>query len=266
MFRAPRVSCSCLFALKTRSSNPPAVFNCLPPSRTGLITPQPPSSGSLTGSLPSELGGLSKFTLSFEVQDNLFTSTIPTGELRYKDHTLFELEPAHTTHTSVLYHPHRIHTPAELGQLSYITGSFNLGTNLFSLAIPTELGMLSEMVHDFRLTSWSDSSSNLPSELGNLVKMTYGFAMSGCSLVGTIPTEIGRMSEMAMNLYFHSNSLNSTIPTELGQLDQMSSHFSLYSNLLSSAIPTQLGQLDQMTNDFKLYSNSLSSAIPTGES
>ena len=138
-----------------------------------------------------------------------------------------------TPHTvSPTPRPHHIHSPAELGQLTEIDGHFNLGYNMFnSQAIPTELGMLSEIGNDFRLPSWSDgSSSNLPSELGNLVKLTYGLDMSGCELIGTIPTEIGRMSEMTSIFLLKSNSISSSIPTQLGQMSELTRYFDLQSN------------------------------------
>ena len=76
-------------------------------------------SNSLGGSLPTQLGKLTKMTELFLLQENGFTSSIPT----------------------------------QFGDLVEMNSELNLASNALSLAIPTQLGMLTKITAGFRFES-----------------------------------------------------------------------------------------------------------------
>lgn len=58
----------------------------------------------------------------------------------------------------------------------------------------------------------------IPSQLGLLTDMEYGFFVDTNFLTGTIPTEMGRHTNNTLASHFHNNLLTGTIPTQLGEL------------------------------------------------
>ena len=135
----------------------------------------------LSGTIPSELGQLSKFEFLF-LCDNRLTGTIPS----------------------------------ELGQLSNLR-SLTLGRNRLSGTIPSELGQLSKLVNLYlynnRLTG------TIPKELGNLTNLMTLY-ISNNQLTGAIPKELGNLTEVR-TLIFHNNQLWGSMPSELGNLTKL---------------------------------------------
>ena len=82
--------------------------------------------------------------------------------------------------------------PAELGNLSNLTHLY-LSLNSFGGRIPAELGKLSNLTH-LNLES-NILSGTIPAELGNLSKLTHLY-LGGNLLSGTIPAELGNLSKL----------------------------------------------------------------------
>ena len=135
----------------------------------------------LAGSIPAELGNLSKLT-SLSLHDNALTGSIP----------------------------------AELGNLSSLT-SLSLSNNALTGSIPAELGNLSSLtslsLHDNALTG------SIPAELGNLSSLTL-LSLYNNALTGSIPAELGNLSSLT-SLSLSNNGLTGSIPAELGNLSNL---------------------------------------------
>ena len=56
----------------------------------------------------------------------------------------------------------------------------------------------------------------LPTEVGLLTSITYGFNLFGNKIGGPIPSELGLMTDLQNTLFLESNSFTGRIPTELG--------------------------------------------------
>ncbi len=130
----------------------------------------------LTGSIPPELGNLSKLQW-LELDYNRLTGSIPP----------------------------------ELGNL-YNLESLWLNYNRLTGSIPPELGNLSNLerlyLDDNQLTG------SIPSELGNLVNLEY-LSLHRNQLTGAIPSQLGNLSNLG-RMYLRNNQLTGCIPNALG--------------------------------------------------
>jgi subtilisin family serine protease/Leucine-rich repeat (LRR) protein len=198
----------------------------------------------LTGTLPSEWGGLSELE-SLSLSRNSLSGPVP-AELGQ----LSELRELWLWRNSLSGS-----IPTELGQLLELE-SLSLSRNLLSGPIPAELGQLSKLRE---LILWDNSLTGpIPVELGQLSQLEI-LSLSRNSLSGPIPAELGQLSNLR-ELFLHRNPLSGPIPAELGQLSKLRELF-LYRNSLSGYIPAELGQLSEL-EEMWLSTNSLSGSIP----
>ena len=65
------------------------------------------------------------------------------------------------------------------------------------------------------LVQWTSMRSTIPTELGNLVKMTSLFVLSYNSLTGPVASELGQLYLMDTVLTLEENSLTGSLPSEV---------------------------------------------------
>eukprot|EP00980_Cylindrotheca_fusiformis_P031482 scaffold26455_cov152-Cylindrotheca_fusiformis.AAC.1 len=100
----------------------------------------------------------------------------------------------------------------------------------------------------------------LPTEIGNLNRLTYMDLSASDELVGTIPSEIGNLNRLG-TMIVNRNSISGTIPSEIGNMQNLY-YASLEENELSGPIPSEIGHLQQLRS-LDLSSNNLSGPIPS---
>ena len=92
------------------------------------------------------------------------------------------------------------------------------------------------------------NSECIPSEIGLLKNlMQLSFLDPKGNLVGSIPTEIGRLTNLESLIFLSAVNLVGTIPTEIGRLTNLSA-LSLSFNKVVGSIPTEIGLLTRLTD------------------
>jgi len=128
-------------------------------------------------------------------------------------------ELGNLTRLVVLYlHANRLSgpIPSELGNLSKLSRLF-LNDNDLTGPIPSELGNLSKL-RDLILSD-NDLADPIPSELGKLSNLRR-LSLSDNDLTGPIPPELGNLSSL-LSLDLSDNDLTGPIPPELGNLSSL---------------------------------------------
>ncbi|MDE0196659.1 MAG: trypsin-like peptidase domain-containing protein [Caldilineaceae bacterium] len=178
------------------------------------------SENELSGSIPSELGNLSKLEWLILSQNSL-NGTIPS-ELSY----LSKL-----TLLSVFSNQLSGSIPPELGNLANLEG-LSLAANRLSGAVPPELGNLTKLtllyLHSNQL------SGLIPPELGELAQLE-SLALSGNRLSETIPSELGNLTQLK-GLALSFNRLTGRIPPQLNTLSGLEWLY-LADNRLTGCVP-----------------------------
>jgi len=136
------------------------------------------NNNNLTGTIPSELGGLSSLQ-HLNLINNSLTGTIPS----------------------------------ELGGLSSLT-KLRLHNNDLTGTIPTELSELANL--QILGLSANALTGTIPSQLGNLSSLT-GLFLHQNELTGTIPPELGNLTSLR-NLWLKDNRLTGGIPPSVEAL------------------------------------------------
>jgi Leucine-rich repeat (LRR) protein len=214
------------------------------------------SYNTLGGSIPTELGWLSRLTYldmicgSGRRDDALCHSgepvgPIPTelGQLTQLVHLDFSVSQINST------------VPTQLGLLASLQELF-LIKNALTGPIPTELGALSALT-DLQL-GLNELNATIPEQLGLLSRLQR-LEMGYNKVTGPIPTELGQLTALNI-LDLSNNQLNSTLPTQLGRLTRLG-YVSLSVNMLTGNIPTEMGQLSNIIH-ISLYENRLAGTVP----
>ncbi|ESW11615.1 hypothetical protein PHAVU_008G045200, partial [Phaseolus vulgaris] len=202
-------------------------------------------SSCLEGTIPPEIGSLSKLTVI-----RLFSNALK-GEIPFTIGNISKLVVLDLSHNSL-----QGEIPFTIGNLSKLTG-LDLSHNSLQGEIPSTIGNLSKL-------SGLDLSHNslqgeIPFTIGNLSKLT-GLDLSHNSLQGEIPFTIGNLSKLT-GLDLSHNSLQGEIPFTIGNLFKLSS-LDLSHNSLQGEIPFTIGNLFKLIG-LDLSHNSLQGEIPT---
>ncbi len=202
------------------------------------------NNNNLTGTIPTELGSMSKLKALY-LGDNDLAGTIPTELGNMSDLLALFLYENSLTGT----------IPTELGDLSKLTG-LRLDGNDLSGQIPTELGNLSKL--SYLDLGDNDLSGSIPSELGDLSDLILMY-LDGNDLNGSIPSDLGDLSSL-QTLNLGGNDLSGSIPSDLGDLSSLKS-LNLVGNSLTGGIPTTFINLTKV-DEIRLTDNSL--CLPAG--
>ncbi|GMP49941.1 hypothetical protein CsSME_00016748 [Camellia sinensis var. sinensis] len=223
----------------------------------------------LTGSIPEEIGSLSKLT-----RLDLSTNYHLEGLLPLTLGNLTQLVQLHISSANISGP-----IPSSIGQLTNLT-TLDLSLNHFNGSIPPEIGKLKNLVE--MNIHGNILSGPIPSSIGQLTNLT-SLHLSSNQLNGSIPLEIGKLQNL-VDMYVDQNILSDPIPSSIGQLTNLATldlslnHFSgsippeigklknlvemnINANILSGPIPSSIGQLTKLTH-LRLSSNRLNSSLP----
>ncbi len=189
------------------------------------------SHNQLTGSIPPELGNLTKLEHLYLQRNNL-TGSIP-GKL------------GNLTNLKALWGFDNQLTgsiPPGLGNLTNLRILF-LRDNQLTGSIPPELGNLTN-VGDIHLNR-NQLTGSIPPELANLTNL-LGLNLISNQLTGLIPPELGNLPNL-IHLHLNLNQLTGPIPPELGNLTNLRGLL-LRDNPLSGTLPLSLINLTNLTS------------------
>ncbi|CAB9512511.1 LRR receptor-like serine threonine-protein kinase [Seminavis robusta] len=198
----------------------------------------------LTGTLPTEVGLLTKLTL-LNLQGGRLRGTIPTTLGKLSDMTWLFLD--RNTFTGEI--------PTELGLLANLT-ILELSENRLN-GIPSELGMLTNL-YSLRLLDCR-LAGPIPSEIGQMSRLSQLYLQEN-DLASSLPTELGTLSKIR-TVYFYKNELTGSIPSELARASRLRS-LHLDSNMLNGTLPSRFGRIRYLRG-LNLDKNSISGSIPT---
>ncbi|CAN6865281.1 unnamed protein product [Brassica oleracea var. botrytis] len=142
--------------------------------------------------------------------------------------------------------------------------SISLGNLNLEGKLSADISSLAEL-QILDLTSNSKLSGSLPSNIGNLRKLTTLNLME-CGFSGEIPESIGSLEQL-ITLSLNSNKFSGTIPASIGRLSKLN-WFDIADNKIEGTIPVSNGTsspgLDMLleTKHFHFGNNTLSGDIP----
>ena len=149
----------------------------------------------LSGTMPAELGDLSKLTV-LDLYKNKLTGTIPPelGNLNNLTHlNLYRNWSGDESSGLTGWSGLSGEIPSELGNLSNLT-ELNLYFNRLTGAVPPELGNLSHSLKELNL-GYNQLSGPIPSELGDLTNLIL-LSLRPNQLSGEIPVELGQLENL----------------------------------------------------------------------
>ncbi|CAL5334540.1 unnamed protein product [Camellia sinensis] len=222
----------------------------------------------LAGSIPEEIGTLSKLTNLYLSRNNL-EGLIPSfiGQLtnlmclNLLSNRLNGLIPSFigqlTNLTNLDLSSNRFSgpIPSFIGQLTNLT-SLHLSSNRLNGSIPLEIGKLQNLVDMY--VDQNILSGHVPSSIGQLTNLTH-LCLSSNRLNGSLPPEIGKLKNL-VSMDLGVNSLQGLIPVEIGDLTQLD-YLDLRHNLLTGKIPSSIGQLMNLFH-LDISANQISNTIP----
>ncbi len=188
------------------------------------------TSNNLVGTIPTELGNLSKLK-TLNLPNNKLTGSIPAEIGDLKNLTYLYLVNNQLTGS----------IPAEIGDLTDLIDLF-LGFNKLVGNIPAEIGDLTNL-NSLGLSA-NQLTGSIPAEIGDLINLD-DLDFGENQLTGSIPAEIGELKNLNY-LYLYNNQLTGTVPMELGNLQNLKALF-LGNNKLCGCYPENLNKLcDQL--------------------
>ena len=220
----------------------------------------------LTGSIPAEIGLLSKLSM-LRLRDNRLSGSIPSqigdltnliylglvanqisGEIPLEIVGLSNLERLSLGANNLVGN-----IPPEIATLNNLS-SLNLAYNTFSGIIPPELSQLTNL--EILWLSSNQLTGTIPPELSLLTNLVELF-VSDNQLTGTIPLGLSNLSEL-VKLGLSDNQLTGTIPAEIGNLSELT-YLKLANNQLEGCYASELSNLcNQFTPDFPIENDDIS--------
>ncbi|KAK9116821.1 hypothetical protein Sjap_015768 [Stephania japonica] len=198
----------------------------------------------LNGSIPSQIGNLTKLTmLNLSYNDLIGSLSQSIGQLR----SLLVLDLSNNLLTGPI--PTTIGTMLNLYQL-------HLQNNEINGSLPEELGQMIQL-QDLDL-SHNKLIGPIPATIGNMTKLEY-LELPSNQLVGSLPQSIRQLKSLVF-LHLSTNKLTGPIPTTIGDMSSLSS-LSLRENQINGSIPEELWKLTQL-HELDLSSNHLSGDLP----
>ena len=207
------------------------------------------TTGGLTGTIPTEIGRLTKLKI-LELYGNELAGPLPAEVGRLTE--LISLDVETNKLTGEL--------PSELGLLSKLE-ILNLGGNKFAGAVPTELNALPALylvsffsnqltgaVPTFAATtnlaelvlSHNDFTGDLPASIFRNKGLEALVVNNNPQLTWTIPPEVGELRDLQY-FWAANTSLSGSIPSEMGLCQDMY-YFIVANCTLSGALPEELGR------------------------
>jgi Leucine-rich repeat (LRR) protein len=205
------------------------------------------TSNGIQGTLPTELAFFPWLT-DIVLFGNLFTGTLPEE---------YAATPTGLKSLSVHFNELTGTIPESYYNITSML-LLNVGANIFTGTISTQIGLLSNMLGFFTFDNFL--TGTLPSEMGELAALTFTRHQRN-DFVGLIPTELGNLAA-CREFWAHDNMLTGTLPTEIGNMAVMES-LRFNQNAISGTIPTELGKLSVM-DSLRLYNNTMTGTIPDG--
>jgi Leucine-rich repeat (LRR) protein len=224
--------------------------------------------GALSGSIPNELGFLSKLEV-VDLSGNELQGSIAAGMGKWRnaraidlsDNKLWGAFPSSFIHWTSLqtldFSNNKLESslPTSIGLLTSLR-VLDLSGNSLTGIVPTEIGQLG-MLH--RLYLQENRFTSLPSEIGSLLFVEQLFAQEN-EIAGSIPSDIGKLVNL-LALDLSNNALTSSIPPEIGNLVSIRDELNLSGNQLTGLLPEELGRLIFLRN-LLLNANALTGDIP----
>ncbi|EXC20602.1 putative LRR receptor-like serine/threonine-protein kinase [Morus notabilis] len=227
----------------------------------------------LTGSIPREIGSLSKLT-HLDLSRNRLTGEWPLSTLANLSH-LFKL-----TYLDLSFNQLSGPIPSTIGLLKNL-GFLDLSENHFSGPLPSSLGNLTNLSKLYLRSNQINGS--IPPTLGRLINL-YELDISSNYISSSIPLELENLENLR-SLLISNNKLHGPIFQSLSgfasltHLDLSSNHFDgpigpdivnlsqmitldLSNNEFSGTMPQQIAQLTGLVH-LDLSQNNLSGSIPT---
>ncbi|CAL5387461.1 unnamed protein product [Camellia sinensis] len=199
-----------------------------------------------TGSIPEEIGSLSKLT-----RVDLSTNYRLEGLLPLTLGNLTQLVQLHISNTNISGP-----IPSSIGQLTNLT-TLDLSLNHFNSSIPPKIGKLKNLVE--MNIHGNILRGSILSSIGQLTNLT-SLHLSSNRLNGFIPLEIGTLQNL-VDMYVDQNILSGPIPSSIGQLTNLAT-LDLSLNDFSRSIPPKIGKLKNLV-DININGNILSGPIPS---
>ncbi|CAL5334535.1 unnamed protein product [Camellia sinensis] len=200
----------------------------------------------LTGSIPEEIGSLSKLT-RLDLSTNYHLEVLLPLTLG----NLTQLVQLHISSANISGP-----IPSSIGQLTNLT-TLDLSLNHFNGSIPPEIGKLKNLVE--MNIHGNVLSGPIPSSIGQLTNLT-SLHLSSNQLNCSIPLEIGKLQNL-VDMYVNQNILSGPVPSSIGQLTNLAT-LDLSLNHLSGSIPPEIGKLKNLV-EMNINANILSGPIPS---
>ncbi|KAK9283167.1 hypothetical protein L1049_011399 [Liquidambar formosana] len=202
------------------------------------------SGNGLQGSIPSQIGVLSKLTY-LDLSQNDLTGKLPLSLANLTQ--LVKLDVSWNRITGSI--------PPLIGNLKNLV-ELDLSSNSFTGPIPSGFGLLTNLTHLYLQSN--RISGSIPPEMGDLTNLVR-LDLYGNNLIGPIPSSLGHLTNLRF-LHLGANRIKGFIPPEIGKLRNLVD-LDLSGNILIGPFPSSLTRLANLSY-LSLSSNQINGIIP----